>query len=89
MVCFTWSRIIREFSRLIGWQYDQLREMEKHIKGSFKMHTREWDEFYKPTIKSKRSFSFSNLEAQMPSIFIGLYVIYAIGIVIAVTRGLL
>jgi len=88
LVCTTWSRIIREFSRLIGWQYEQLREMENHIKGSFKMHTKEWEEFYGLN-KSKKSFSFSSLESQMPSIFIILYVIYALGIIVAVTQGLL
>lgn len=88
LACITWSRIIREFSKLIGWQYEQLREMEKHIKGSFKMHNREWDEFYKPA-QSKKGFSFSNLEAQMPSIFVILYVIYGIGMVTAILLRLL
>lgn len=87
LVCFTWSKIIKEFSNLIGWQYEKLREMEKQIKGSFKMHIKEWDEFYKPN-GSKKNFSFSNLEAQMPSIFIGLYMIYGVGMVIAVMIGL-
>lgn len=89
IVSITWSRIIMEFGRLIGWQYEQLREMEKYMKSSFKMHTKEWEEFYKPINKSKRGFSFSSLEAQMPSVFIGLYIVYGIGIVFAVMQGLL
>jgi hypothetical protein len=88
LVCITWSKIVREFSRLVGWQYEQLREMEKYIKGSFKMHTKEWEEFYKP-IRSKSGFSFSNLEAQMPSIFIGLYIVYGVGAIVATLAGLL
>lgn len=88
LVCITWSRVIREFSNIIGWQYEKLREMEKHITGSFKMHTREWEEFYRP-VKSKSGFSFSNLEAQMPSYFLGLYIIYAIGTLVAASIGLL
>ncbi len=88
LVCFTWSRIIKEFSNLIGWQYEKLRELEKQIKGSFKMHTKEWDEFYKP-IKSRKGFSFSDLEAQMPAIFIGLYLVYAFGMIVAVIKSLL
>ena len=87
-VCLTWARIIAEFERLIGWQYEQLREMEKHIKSLYRMHAKEWEEFYKPT-DSRSRFSFSNLEAKMPSIFVGLYIVYGLGIVVAVTQGLL
>lgn len=87
LVCMIWHRIISEFKRVIGWQYEQLREMEKHIKGSFKMHTKEWDEIYKIT-KSKNAFSFSSLEAQMPLIFIILYIVYAAGTIIATTIDL-
>ena len=86
LVCMTWSRIIREFSRLIGWQYEQLREMEDHMQGSSKMYTKEWEEFYKPG-NSKNGFSFSGLESRMPSIFIGLYLTYGIGIVLSVVIG--
>ena len=88
LICLTWLRIIREFSNLIGWQYEQLREMEKQMRSSFKMHTKEWEEFYKG-IKTKKGFSFSNLEAQMPVYFIGLYIIYSLGMIIAITQDLL
>lgn len=87
LICLTWFRIISEFGRFISWQYEQLREMESHIKGSYKMHTKEWDEFYKPN-KSKIGFSFSNLESRMPIMFVSLYILYAIGIIVAVLAGL-
>ena len=87
IVCLTWARIISEFKRLIGWQYEQLREMEKHIKSLYKMHTKEWEEFYKP-VNSKSRFSFSDLESRMPSIFIGLYIVYAIGLIIVIALGI-
>jgi hypothetical protein len=88
LVCIIWSRIIQEFSRLIGWQYEQLREMEKQIKGSFKMHTKEWDEFYNPD-KLKKSFSFSSLEARLPLIIIGLYIVYFTRVFITALLGIL
>lgn len=87
LVCLIWSKIIFEFKRIIGWQYEKLREMEKNIKGSSKMHTKEWEEIY-TTTKSKGAFSFSDLEARMPSIFVSLYIVYAIGLIIATFRGL-
>ncbi|MFT3891308.1 MAG: hypothetical protein QM730_06710 [Anaerolineales bacterium] len=63
IVCFTWARIISEFEKLIGWQYEQLREMEKNIKSSYKMHMKEWEEFYKP-VNLKERLSFSKLESK-------------------------
>lgn len=87
-VCLTWSKIIYEFKRVIGWQYEQLREMEKRLKGSYKIHIKEWEEFYKP-INSKSGFSFSNLESRMPLVFISLFIAYGVGVFIAVTYGLL
>lgn len=88
LVCIIWARIIFDFKRVIGWHYEQLREMEKQIPGSSQIHTKEWDEFFKP-VRSKEGFSFSDLEALMPSIFIGVYVVYAVGMFIAVAAGLL
>lgn len=88
LVCVVWMRIIFEFKKVIGWHYDQLREMEKHIEGSFHMHIKEWEKFFKPA-RNKKGFSFSDLEAWMPSIFIGIYIIYAIGMIIAVEIGLI
>ncbi len=87
-VCITWSKIILEFRRVIGWHYEQLREMENGIKGSHKMHSKEWVEIYKVD-KSKKGFSFSDLEVRMPFIFIGIYVVYIVGLIIAVKNGLL
>lgn len=88
LVCLIWLRIISNFKRVIGWQFEQLREMEKHIKGSYKMHTKEWNEVYRID-KSPEGFSFSNLETKMPLFFIGLYSIYTIGMLIAVAKGLI
>ena len=88
LACTVWITIISKFKKLIGWYYEQLREMEKSLKGSFKFYTKEWNEFSNPN-KEKSHSSFSNLEAAMPKLFIGLYLIYAAGIVTAVILGLL
>jgi hypothetical protein len=86
-VCLTWARIISELGRLIGWQYEQLREMEKKLKSSYKMHNKEWEKFYQPA-KSGKEFSFSNLESKLPLLFISLYALYAIGLIIAASIGI-
>ena len=79
-----WIMIIARFKKLIGWYYEQLREMEEEIKGSYKFYTKEWISF-----SQKSRTSFSDLEAFMPKIFIGLYLIYAIGMILAVKYGFL
>ncbi len=88
LACTVWITIISRFKKLIGWHYEQLREMEKIIKGSYKFYTKEWNEFSHPD-KEKSHSSFSNLETAMPKLFIGLYLIYAIGMVTIVALGLL
>jgi|SRR5688572_9867952 len=88
LVCVIWARTILEFQKIIGWQYEQLREMENHIKGSFRMHNKEWQKFYNPTTR-KKNFSFSGLETWMPIFFISLYIIYSIGMIIVVSLNLI
>jgi hypothetical protein len=84
LACTVWLTIIVRFKKLIGWYYEQLREMEKGIKGSYKFYTKEWTSFLQ---KSKTGFS--DLEAFMPKIFIGLYLVYVLGMILAVNFGLL
>lgn len=88
IACTTWLTIISRFKILIGWHYEQLREIEKNLKGSHKFFTKEWNKFSNPQ-KEKTHNSFSNLESIMPKLFIGLYLVYFTGMIIAVAFGLL
>lgn len=88
IACVTWITIISRFKKLIGWHYEQLREIEKSIKGSYKFFTKEWNEF-SDLDREKKHSSFSNLESIMPKLFIGLYLVYATGMITAVILGLL
>ena len=81
LACIIWHRIIWNLEAIIGWHYQQLREMEDSLSGSHRIFNREWDEFFKP--RGKKKFSFSNLEAQLPRLLIALYIIYAFSLVIA------
>jgi hypothetical protein len=82
LLCFIWQKIIIQHKLLIGWRYDQLKEMEKVIAGSFQMYIKEWEDFFKPR-QGKERFSFSLLDIWMPRLFLILYLIYGIGLVIA------
>ncbi|MBN8655465.1 MAG: hypothetical protein J0M11_06990 [Anaerolineae bacterium] len=81
--CIIWISIISRFKKIIGWYYQQLREMENDIKGSYKFFTKEWSAFSKLD-KRKVQTTFSDLETFMPMIFIGLYLIYGIGLCVSV-----
>jgi hypothetical protein len=84
MACMVWLTIIARYKQVIGWYYEQLRNMENELTGSFKFYTKEWISFY----ERSRS-SFSDLEAFMPKIFIGLYIAYMTGMILAVKYDLL
>lgn len=87
-VCIIWRKMILEFKKIIGWQYEQLREMETHIKGSSRLYNKEWLLFFDST-RGKKSFSFSDLETWMPSLFIALYITYLTGMLVFVKFNLI
>jgi hypothetical protein len=84
LVSAIWLTIIIKFKKHIGWYYEQLCKMEQEIEGSYQFFSKESNA---ATQKSKTSFS--DLEAYMPKIFIGLYLVYAIGMMLAVKLGVL
>ncbi len=83
VLCIVWQRIITQHKKLIGWYYDQLREMEARMPASYGMFTKEWQSFYQPQPRN-RPFEFSALELWPPRLFLFLYAAYAIGLVVAV-----
>ena len=88
IACSVWLRILTNFERIIGWHYEQLRAMEQGLPGAHQVYTREWQTFYAPQSGKVRTV-FSNLEASLPRMFIALYVVYAVGLMVAATLGLL
>ncbi len=84
LLCLIWQKIILQHQVLIGWRYDQLREMEKVMAGSYQMYTKEWEDFFKP--RQGKEFSFSLLEIWLPRLFLILYLIYGIGLVVGAAR---
>lgn len=82
LACIIWIRIITDFKKIIGWHYEQLREMEDKIPGSYKVYTKEWEQFFRPQ-NNREKFSFSRLESFLPRILIVLYIIYGFAVAIA------
>jgi hypothetical protein len=80
--CIIWHRIIKSLESIIGWHYQQLREIEKKIPKSHLVINKEWEDFFKE--KEKRKFSFSGLEAQLPKLLIALYIVYGLSLMIGI-----
>jgi len=81
LACVIWYRIIIQYSTLISWRFEQLRQMEEcpEISACNQFYSKEWHEFYSPRAKKSR-FGFSILEKQLPMLFLGLYIVTMIGV---------
>lgn len=86
LVCLIWHKIITQFKQVIGWHYEQLRDMEQVLPDGCKMYSNEWERFFKLR-QGKERFGFSRLEAWLPRLFLGLYVIYGVSLIIATALG--
>jgi len=86
LACSIWYRIITQYKALIGWRYDQLMAIEQTIPASHQMYSKEWTDFFQPR-QGKERFGFSRLEVWLPRLFLGLYVLYATGLVLATALG--
>jgi hypothetical protein len=81
MACLIWYRIIRNLESIIGWHYEQLREIEGKIPGSHQVINKEWKRFFNEA--GNKRFSFSALESQLPRLLIGLYTVYGVKLAVA------
>jgi hypothetical protein len=86
LACSIWHHIISQYKKLIGWRYDQLTAMEQAIEGSYQMYLKEWTDFYEPRQGQER-FGFSIREILLPRLFLGLYLFYFVGLIVAAIVG--
>ncbi|MBI5839713.1 MAG: hypothetical protein HZB19_06395 [Chloroflexi bacterium] len=86
LICIIWLSILFNLEKILNWQYKQLRELEGDMRGSARIFTRENKEFFE-TGKDKKKFSFTLLEGWLPGILGAVYLVYLLGMVIAVRQG--
>jgi hypothetical protein len=86
LTCLIWYRIITQYKVLVRWRYDQLMEMERAIPECHQMYLKEGEDFFQPW-QGKERFGFSRLEIWLPRLFLGLYIIYGVGLVVAIALG--
>jgi hypothetical protein len=86
LACLIWHKIIAQFKEIIGWHYEQLRDMEHALPDSHEIYSNEWEEFFKPR-QDKERFGFSRLEIWLPRLLFGLYFVYGVGLTVATAFG--
>jgi hypothetical protein len=88
IVCRFWAQFMLKYKTLIGLRIDTLREMEDlpEMEGSVRMYHVE-DAIYPRDEEGKmipgEGLNFSDLEKRLPTLFLILYIIYAVGTVLA------
>jgi hypothetical protein len=93
-ICLSWRQLILNYKKLVNLRTDRLRAMEelKVMEGSLRMYHAE-DNLYPRTTQgelkpgkglnfSNKGLNFSDLERQLPWVFIALYGIFSIGVVV-------
>jgi hypothetical protein len=84
-ICLSWRQLILNYKKLVNLRIDGLRAMEKmpEMGGNSKMYHAE-DELYPRSSqgerKRRRGLNFSDLERQLPGVFLALYSIFLVGI---------
>lgn len=75
--CDLWRRLIRQYSDLLGWWYERLRELEKGELASAALITKEFEEFYGPKVGKKR-FGMTRYEIGLTWLFTVAYIVFGL-----------
>lgn len=79
--CDLWRRLIRQYSDLLGWWYERLRELEKGDLESTALITKEFEEFYGPKAGKKR-FGMTRYEIGLTWLFTITYVVFGLAMLV-------
>lgn len=82
IACVTWLGIIIRFKTMIGWRYEQIKEIEDTLKWSTKLFSLEGGQKFMNT-----KWAFSNLEAFLPCLFILVHIVYGALLPLAFHHG--
>jgi hypothetical protein len=90
-ICLSWRQLILNYKKLVNLRIDRLRAMEElpEMEGSSQMYHAE-DELYPRSgqgeRKRRKGLNFSDLEQQLPWVFLALYGMFSIGVVVLIFR---
>lgn len=90
-ICFSWRQLILNYKKLVNLRIDRLRAMEElpEMDGSSQMYHAE-DVLYPRSDqgerKRRKGLNFSDLERQLPWVFLVLYALFLVGVVVLIFR---
>jgi hypothetical protein len=85
IACWIWRSLLHQYDILLDWWYARARELEVQIPDSPQLITREYQELYLEAKgrKASQRIGMTERELLLNSIFVGLYIIFAVGIIIS------
>lgn len=79
--CSLWRKLIIQYSTLLGWWYEKLRDFEKDIPNSSKLLTREYHDLHQASPK-KKPIGLTGYETGLSWLFTILYGLFSAVLVI-------
>lgn len=77
VACDLWRRLVLQYSTLIGWWFERLRELEDVLPGSSKLLTREYHDLYLEQ-KGRVRVGLTRYETGLTWAFVALYLTFGI-----------
>ena len=80
VACDLWRRLVLQYSTLLGWWFDQLRELEDGLPGSSKLLKREYNDLYLKQ-QGRVRIGLTRHETRLTWLFTGVYIVFGIVVV--------
>ncbi len=83
-----WRLLVGQYSKLIGWWYEQLRALEGGMSVCSELVIKEYDEWYSKKQGKKATLGLTGYEIGLTWIFMAIYTLFSLLILIVLIRGL-
>ena len=83
LACGLWRRLIKHYSALTGWRYEQIRSLENQLPGGSKLVTKEYQELYFKQ-QGKKDTRISPYETNLTWLFTTIYLVFSLAILVAI-----
>ena len=83
MACGLWRRLIKHYSALTGWWYEQIRSLESQFPKGSKLITKEYQELYFKQ-KGRKDARIAPYEINLTWLFTMIYLVFGLAILVAI-----
>jgi hypothetical protein len=83
VACSLWRRLIKHYSALTGWWYEQIRSLENRLSESSKLFTKEYQDLYFK-VKGKKDTRITPYEIALTWLFTAIYIISSLAILVMI-----